>query len=294
MPNRYRDIYPSEAALRSEDALPIRAAQAIRLDYFRAPAGEMPTLTYDEHHVLMGLAETPTDTENFRNGQSMRYDFGRNDVVITPAGVESGWRWHQQSHCIVVLIRSEELERFARQHLGLLLNEGQLRDVPKTHDPDLVESGEMLLGALKERRTGVEVLYEAYSRIFLVKLLDRYSDRMADHAFDEDFSGQHYRRMMDYVGAHFPEALSVDDLATAAGLSTALFAREFKRVVGKTPYKFLMTYRIERAQQMMREPDHAMIDIALSCGFSDQAHFSRTFKSITGHTPSAYLKLLSA
>ncbi|MEL6688443.1 MAG: helix-turn-helix domain-containing protein, partial [Pseudomonadota bacterium] len=290
MPNRYRDTYPSEAQITSDDALPLRAADAIRLDYFQAEPDTMPTVAYAEHHILISLSDRPVDTENVRNGKTLRYGFDKDEVVITPAGVESGWRWYQRSHVAVVLLDTDEIERFAKRHLGVLLSEQQLRDVPRTQDSDLVETAKLLIDALKERRTGFEVLYEAHSRIFLVKLLDRYGERLADHVFDEDFSAQHYKRVLDYIEARFGETLTVEDLAAAAGLSATAFSREFKRVVGETPYRFLMTYRVERAQEKLADTTEAMIEIALSCGFSDQAHFSRTFKSVVGQTPREYRK----
>ena len=293
MPNRYRDTYPLEAQLTSESALPLRAAEAIRLDYFQAEPDTMPTVAYAEHHILINLSEVPVETENFRSGETLRYGFDKDEIVITPAGIESGWRWHERSHVAVILLDAEEIDRFARRHLGVLLSDRQLRDIPRMKDADLVETAKLLIDALQDRRTGFEVLYEAHSRIFLVKLLDRYGDRLADHVFDADFSAQHYKRVLDCIEARFGDTLTVEDLAAAAGLSATAFSREFKRVVGETPYRFLMTYRVERTQEKLKDPAQAMIDIALSCGFSDQAHFSRTFKSVVGQTPGVYRKALA-
>ena len=49
-----------------------------------------------------------------------------------------------------------------------------------------------------------------------------------------------------------------------------------------------MAYRIEQAKKMLNKPNKLMIDIAIGCGFSDQAHFSRVFKKIEGLTPKQY------
>ena len=74
-------------------------------------------------------------------------------------------------------------------------------------------------------------------------------------------------------------------MAAEASLSPSHFARLFKQTIGQSPYQFLMTYRIEQAKRMLDKPNTLMIDIAIRCGFSDQAHFSRTFKKIEGVTP---------
>ena len=77
-------------------------------------------------------------------------------------------------------------------------------------------------------------------------------------------------------------------MVAEASLSPSHFARLFKQTIGQSPYQFLMTYRIEQAKRMLDKPNILMIDIALHCGFSDQAHFSRTFKKIEGVTPKKY------
>ena len=79
-------------------------------------------------------------------------------------------------------------------------------------------------------------------------------------------------------------------MAAQAGLSPSHFSRLFKQTIGKSPYQFLMAYRIEQAKKMLDNPHKLMMDIALCCGFSDQAHFSRVFKKIEGVTPKKYRK----
>lgn len=46
--------------------------------------------------------------------------------------------------------------------------------------------------------------------------------------------------------------------------------------------------RIEQAKKMLDRPNVDLVNIAIACGFSDQAHFSRTFKKIAGLTPKQY------
>ena len=77
-------------------------------------------------------------------------------------------------------------------------------------------------------------------------------------------------------------------MAAQADLSTSHFSRLFKQTIGQSPYQFLMTYRIEQAKKLLVNPHNLMIDVAMNCGFSDQAHFSRVFKKIEGVTPKKY------
>ena len=49
--------------------------------------------------------------------------------------------------------------------------------------------------------------------------------------------------------------------------------------------RYVLAYRVEQAMEKMKDKERPLGDIALECGFADQAHFSRSFKQITGQTP---------
>ena len=77
-------------------------------------------------------------------------------------------------------------------------------------------------------------------------------------------------------------------MAAKASLSPSHFSHLFKQTIGQSPYQLLMAYRIEQAKKMIDNPNKLMADIAFTCGFSDQDHFSRVFKKIEGLTPKQY------
>ena len=82
--------------------------------------------------------------------------------------------------------------------------------------------------------------------------------------------------------------VAVEDLAKEAGLSASHFSRLFKRTLGQSPHRFVVSYRVEQARKMLSDPDLPLAGVAVRCGFSDQAHFSRLFKQVQGVTPRAY------
>jgi AraC-like DNA-binding protein len=83
--------------------------------------------------------------------------------------------------------------------------------------------------------------------------------------------------------------LTVDELAAVAGLSPAHFAREFKRTTRETPHAFVVRRRLERARQLLID-GCSITDVALRCGFNDQAHLSRAFKGKFGLPPGAFAR----
>ncbi|MDJ0644122.1 MAG: AraC family transcriptional regulator [Erythrobacter sp.] len=289
MPRTYQDIYPSDPFLRSTDVVRPRASDLIHLEFFEAEAAEMPRERFVQHHILVNLLDEMQRVENWREGEHREFTLRRDDIVITPAGVESGWRWHVRSKVIIITIVPAELKRFAERELGVLLTDRQVCDVPQTNDPDLTSAAELLLTALQTRSSGSEVMYESLARIFAVKLLERYGeDAAAEAGFSKAFTPQHYKRVLDFVADHFGEAIAIADLARAAGLSEAHFSRQFRKTIGDSPHQFLMRYRVERATTLLGDTARPLGEIAFACGFSDQAHLTRLFKRFTGETPRQY------
>ena len=93
------------------------------------------------------------------------------------------------------------------------------------------------------------------------------------------------KRVVDYVNAHLASRITLADLASAAGRTRMHFAAQFRVATGSRPHDFVLRRRIERAQQLLRDPSLALADIALSVGFQNQAHFTTVFKRFSGATP---------
>jgi AraC family transcriptional regulator len=283
---RYQDVYPSEALLRSFDVVRPRAGELLNLEFFEAEPAGMPTEVFAQHHLLLNLQTNPHRVENWRDGLHRDFTYRINEIVLTPAGVRSGWRWHARSKVIVITIEPDKLERFARSELGLILTRRQLKDVAQAEDADICQAGVMLLDALRMRTTGAEVMYESLARVFLVKLLQRYGEERHEALeFGGGFTARQYKRVLDFVEANFAGPVTIEEMAAEAGLSPAHFSRLFKQVLGDSPYQFVMDYRVEQAKKMLTDRERPLIDVALACGFSDQPHFGRVFKKLTGLTP---------
>ena len=289
MPLRYQDVYPTKALLESADRARPSAAELLTLEYFEADSGEMPEEVFSQHHVLLNLREEPHRVENWRDGEHRIFLFGAGEIVVTPAGVRSGWRWHGRSKVIVVTLDPDRFQRFAEHEAGVVLTGAQLQDRPHFSDPDLCDAAVQLRDALEHDDIGSSVIYESLARIFLVKLIRGYGHRPEEPIENTGFSAKDYGRVLDYIERNYAQEIGVEDLAREAHLSPSHFSRLFKKSLDQSPHQFLMKYRVERAKDLLvREPDRPLAQVAVSTGFSDQAHFSRTFKRFTDTTPTAY------
>jgi len=96
------------------------------------------------------------------------------------------------------------------------------------------------------------------------------------------------RKVRDYIDSHITEPVFVADLCALVRRSEAHFSRSFKRTFGESPHSFVVRRHVELAAQYMLTTDASLSDIALRCGFADQAHLSKHFRQAAAQTPAAW------
>ena len=96
------------------------------------------------------------------------------------------------------------------------------------------------------------------------------------------------RKIRNYVDVHLTGRVLVSDLSAVVQLSDGHFSRAFKRTFGTSPHSFLLRRRLELAARLMLESSASLTDIALRCGFTDQAHLCNQFRQVMGDSPAAW------
>jgi AraC family transcriptional regulator len=96
------------------------------------------------------------------------------------------------------------------------------------------------------------------------------------------------RKVCDYIDSHITRPVLIADLCALVQRSEAHFSRTFKRTFGESPHSFVVRRRVELAARYMLGTDASLSDIALRCGFTDQAHLCKQFRQATRQTPAAW------
>jgi len=96
------------------------------------------------------------------------------------------------------------------------------------------------------------------------------------------------RKVLGYIDSHLTGTIRIADLCALLQRSRPHFSRSFKRTFRVSPYAFVIRRRVELAAQYMVETNDGLSDIALRCGFTDQAHLCKHFRESTGQTPAAW------
>jgi AraC family transcriptional regulator len=102
------------------------------------------------------------------------------------------------------------------------------------------------------------------------------------------FAAWQSRRIAAHVDANLAGKIVVKDLAASLRVSVGHFCRAFKHTFGVPARIWIRQRRIELAQGLMLTTGASLSEIALSCGMSDQSHFTRSFRRIVGETPSSW------
>jgi AraC family transcriptional regulator len=94
--------------------------------------------------------------------------------------------------------------------------------------------------------------------------------------------------ILDWMNDEYSYTLTLSQASTQAGVHPVHVSRSFRHTLGCTFREYLTLIRIRRGTDLLKRSSTSITEIAFACGFSDHAHFTRTFKRATGLTPTAY------
>lgn len=117
---------------------------------------------------------------------------------------------------------------------------------------------------------------------------DRSKGGCADFHPAED---ERIKEMMTYIRQNYQKKLSVAALARKVHVSERECYRLFRSILGITPGEFLLSLRLQKAQELLRGSDLSILEIALETGFGTSSYFCKVFRMYHHITPNAYRKL---
>ena len=94
--------------------------------------------------------------------------------------------------------------------------------------------------------------------------------------------------MLDHIHGHYGEHITLDDLASTAAISKTEVMRCFKSIIGKSPIRYLMEYRLQQAAYLLLHTENTVQQIGEYCGFEDNSYFAKSFRAMYQMTPTEY------
>jgi AraC family transcriptional regulator len=237
------------------------------------------------HHVIMAYNGSVQRMER-RSGQSVaKGTFRRGVVIIIPEGSSSRWDIPKPVDVVQLYLPHATLRRVADETVT-----GTPTDLlERTAHPDPITSRLLLSAA------GVLESNRALDALFRHQLTDLLATRLlAAHtssptAFQPTTGGLSPKvlgRAIERLRSDSDADVSLDALASDAGLSRFHFCRAFKESTGLSPHTWLRQYRLEQAMNMLRNTDASIVSVAAELGYASQTAFAAAFRRLTGEAPS--------
>ncbi|MFV0352132.1 MAG: AraC family transcriptional regulator [Oscillospiraceae bacterium] len=104
---------------------------------------------------------------------------------------------------------------------------------------------------------------------------------------------QQLKKALHLIETSYANAITLEELAQAAGMTPKYFCHFFQRMTQRTPIDYLNYHRIEVSCFLLMTGDYTTTEVAYECGFNDLSYFIRVFKKYKGTTPKQYLRRLA-
>jgi len=134
--------------------------------------------------------------------------------------------------------------------------------------------------------------YEAMVR--LLEIFAKHLSVMANQILVEQQNAEPpmITKAKSYMGEHQAESISLEQIAKTLNVSTFYFCKMFKKATGLTFTDYLARTRVERAKNLLLNPNVRVSEVAYDCGFISLTHFNRVFKKVVGKSPTVYRRTL--
>ena len=172
----------------------------------------------------------------------------------------------------------------------ILLHQPNQEEFSRTTKQLLTWGSEVNLKALEEAYFQTKVFdqdqYDA-----MLRLLATFAEHLAtisnsiEPEVAEELENQVVSRAKKYIRERFQERITLDEAAQAVNASTRHFCKVFKQATGITFTDYLARTRVEKAKHLLQNPHLRVSEIAFETGFDSISQFNRSFKRITGMSP---------
>jgi AraC family transcriptional regulator len=251
----------------------------------RISAGQHRLPAMAQHRVGIHVG-TPVRARCACDGRRQTRLQSHGDTDVVPAGVDGVWT--DEADCTVLrvwfddgFVRSiaEQMEsqsgwREIRPHL-------QLRDVR------INSLAGALLAELQSGSVSDPLFAESICTALVVRLLGHPGSPQARSA---RLAPHKAARVIDYIGTHLDQRLTLAELAALVDLSVPHFKALFRATLGVSVHQYVVLRRVERARALLAEGKLSLSQVALEAGFSHQSHMAHWMTRLLGAPPRSFVK----
>lgn len=218
-----------------------------------------------------------------------RFRYTRGDIDLFPIGYADAW--HEEDPATSLLIDvSPSLLRRAAEDMGLDPDRAGLEQRHQIRDAQIEHIAFALDAHNAEGRSSGLLYEESLGLALAVHLLGRFT---TPQRAPRGLPLPQLRRVKEFIDVHLDQTLTLERLATVAGVSASHLKTLFKRSTGLPVHEYVTQCRVERARTLLQRGDLPASQVALDAGFSHQSHMARCMRRVLGVTPTSIARGLS-
>ncbi len=272
-----RELETDDAVDFSHESVGVSSTDApwrdlVRLEHHaRRPFELRHALEWDTFAVCMGRVALE---QRVGDGALQTVEGTPGDVHLYPSGVPIYARSTQPNDYLVVQLSPKAFSAL------------RLSGFRVVRDPQLERIAQLFETELRCRCSSGRLYGESLAAALAAYLQHHYSNGPEPAPIKGRLPRRGLAAVLDWVRSHLSEPISLEEMADVCQLSVFHFSRLFKESTGATPHQYVIRSRIEEAKRLLRSERHLSVaEIGQRVGFSDQSHFTASFRRATGTTP---------
>jgi AraC family transcriptional regulator len=249
----------------------------------------LPPLTVPAFGVNYGA---PLRLERMLHGRRTSGSVAPGHLAILPPDADTRWIFDRTGDVVLVYVSRQVLDRAVED--GIDRDPRSVEIVPRFLIRDIIleRIAHQLLREISQPRPESPLAAETLAQELAGHLVAAHCNlaavlRSRPHAM----APCRLKRAQDFMRANLGRALSLQEIAAAAGMSLFHFARGFRQATGRPPHRHLLELRLSEARTLLHDAGLPIGEIARTVGFT-HSHFTAAFTRQMGMTPSAFRDVL--
>jgi len=230
-----------------------------------------------------------------RDGRQYNGTAVHGDIDIIPAYTPSRWVAHDHNDRNLILSLPQSLIHTLAEQAGHNSSRIEIRNRFQTRDPELELIANTIHREIDAGRPSGRLYTEGLIVAMTSRLLSQHSSLAPPTRISSaTLSGHRLKQVLSFIEDQLAEDLSLDQIASVAGLSPSHLKTLFRQAMGVPVHQYVIQRRIEHARLLLTQNNLTMAEIAAATGFSHQSHLARHIRRATGVPPAIIRRRFAA
>jgi AraC family transcriptional regulator len=243
------------------------------------------------HPFLIYHLTRPTEVTRKIAGEALEKTLiGPRRMCLTPGNAITKWQHHGHPEILQMYLRQSIYDSVVAEMYGCDAAAAEIVPRFAMTDPLLEQLAVAIHTALRDGSAEDGLYIDTLAQMIAAHLARFHSTRSRPPrpASPDGIPGWRMRRLIAFIEEHLEGNLSLETMAAQVDVSPLYLARAFKTAIGQSPHQYVLSRRLERAKDLLRNTDTPIVEVALASGFSSQSHLSNWFVRLVGVSPALY------